>query len=139
MAEGLKRILAMRTSLFFLLVLVPISLSGCSTCGPGTAEKASHFLQKQQVTTTTNDTYPRKNPQKIALYNKDQQPHMAYKIIGKATVSKTNLMGVKREETTLHEMMKNLAASIGGDGLIDVNHQEDSIEANVIAFQKILI
>jgi len=36
-------------------------------------------------------------------------------------------------------MIKKLAASIGGDGLIDIQNNEKELQANVIAYQKILI
>jgi len=99
---------------------------------------ASNFLQRQHVTKMTDEAFPIKSTQTISLYT-NNSPLLAYKIIGKARVSKFNLFGKKRQEDTLHEMIKKLAASIGGDGLINIQNNEKELQANVIAYQKILI
>jgi len=114
-------------------------LISCTTSSQSPTQFASNLINKQTVTKNTNQTYPAKNPQKVALYINETTPHTAYRIIGAASVSKYNLLGMKREESTMHEMMKQLAASVGGDGLINFNSDETRLHANVIAFQKILI
>jgi hypothetical protein len=120
-------------------VIVALLLTGCTTSRPYPHQMASNFIQRQSVETTTSQNYSPKNPQKIAMYNQYKSPHTAYRVIGVAKVSKYNLLGVQRKEDTMHDMMKKLAASIGGDGLIDLSTEKDGIKANVIAFQKILI
>lgn len=118
-------------------------ITGCSTCcstgGKSPKQLASNFINRQDIVKTTQEIYPEKNPKTVALYTSDQSPHAAYRVIGIATVSKYNLFGVHRDESILHSMMQNLAASIGGDGLININANERNIQASVIAFQKILI
>ena len=121
-----------------MVVLIALLIGGCST-GRSTTQVASNFINKQQVVMLIKDTYPPKNPRLITLYANDQSPHTAYRVIGIATVSKHNLLGMERREPLLKNMMKNLAASVGGDGLIEVKNKNDTIEAQVIQFQKILI
>jgi hypothetical protein len=129
----------MNMSCRIITVIVALLLAGCTTCRPYPHQVASNFIQRQSVETTTSQNYSPKNPQKIAMYTEEKTPHTAYRVIGVAKVSKYNLLGMQRKEDTMHDMMKRLAASIGGDGLIDLSTEKDGIKANVIAFQKILI
>ena len=118
--------------------LVALMLGGCGTTHQSPTQMANNLLNKQTVVATSTPL-PAKNPNHVAIYTNDKTPRTAYRVIGVATVSKTNLLGMLREEATMHSMMKTLAASIGGDGVMDITHSQDSIKANVIAFQKILI
>jgi hypothetical protein len=130
----------MRPSYSFLTTLaLAFLLESCSTPGQSTPQVASNFIHRQHVVTTTKETYPPKNPQIVALYINDKGPHAPYRVIGVATISKRNLFGIERQDATLHEMMKKLAASVGGDGLINVSSNNESMQANIIAFQKIMI
>lgn len=75
----------------------------------------------------------RKNPINVAVYT-HKNPDKPYVIIGKEIISKYNLGGIKRQEASLHDTMRNLAASIGGDAVINVEHHNDKIIATVIAY-----
>lgn len=130
----------MRTSNQILVTIAFAFLLGsCSSTGQSPTQLASNFIYQQKIVPTTKNTYPAKNPQKITLYTNEQKPLTPYRIIGVATVAKHNLIGMQREEATLNDMIKNLAASMGGDGLINVSTNEEFMEANIIQFQKILI
>ena len=122
---------------FLVLVLATISVCSCSHQTPNQPNLGRSIIHRDIVTSLSNENYPIKNPQKIFLFTSKEPPHAAYRIIGKAKVSKYDGFGVARKD--LHDRIKKLAASIGGDGLIDYQNNVDSIEANVIAFQKILI
>ncbi|OGT37536.1 MAG: hypothetical protein A3F11_02650 [Gammaproteobacteria bacterium RIFCSPHIGHO2_12_FULL_37_14] len=113
-------------------------LMSCST-GKTPTQVASNFINRQSIVHTTRDTYPAKNPQQVALYAGDKTPHTAYRVIGIAKISRYNLLGLKRQDIALENMMKSLAASIGGDGVIDIATNNDSMQANIIQFQRILI
>jgi hypothetical protein len=130
----------MKGSLLFTNLLVSLLLlSSCAAQHNSPTALATNFIQRQKIIATTPESYPSKQAKAISLYTKDKNPHKAYKIIGVASVSKFNLLGIKRREDTLTDMIKKLAASIGGDGLIDIQHNDNQIKANVIAYQKILL
>jgi len=100
---------------------------------------AALFSLLLALTACTHQTRPAKNPARVALYQPDQSPHAPYRIIGHARVSRYNLLGTERESVILDDMMKKMAASIGGDGLINIENNDDSVEGHVIAYEKILI
>lgn len=129
----------MRMPNLIIVMAAAILLSSCATTGQSTTRVASNFIQRQHVTTITKDIYPEKNPQMIALFDEEKKPLTPYRVIGKASVSKHNLLGMQRHDKTVDQMMKNLAASVGGDGLININNSEEKMEANIIQFQKIMI
>ena len=121
-------------------VIALATLAGCVCTGQQNPTRmASNFINRESIITTTNESYPNKNPKTVALYTADKSPHTAYRIIGVAKVSKFNLLGAKRNEADMHHQIKALAASIGGDGLINLKDDHESLQANVIAYQKILI
>lgn len=125
--------------IFLLTVSMSLLLQACTTNTHSNPQLATNFLTQQTIVATTDEHYPVKNPQTVAVYTHGQKPAVPYKVIGVAKVAKHNFLGTKREEHVLHSMMKSLAASIGGDAVIDVSANEKHIQANVIAFQKILI
>lgn len=125
-------------SAFVNITIVTLLLTSCSA-QTSSSNFASNIIQGQQIIKTTKQNYPAKTPQTVALYPVDKVPKKAYKVIGVASVSKYNLFGVQREQITLNKMMKQLAASIGGDGLINLNTTDKGMEAKVIAYQRILL
>lgn len=120
---------------YLYITMLSLVLTSCAT---PTVRTANNYLHKQHVTTTGN--YPAKNPEKIALFQPNQSPLSPYKVIGVAKVATHNRLGMQRPTATMHNMMKNLAASIGGDGLINITPTDKGEwEAHVIQYQKILI
>lgn len=114
-------------------------LSACSSSGQSSTQLACNFIQRQHVQITGNQSCAPKNPKHIALFINQDQPIIPYRVIGVATVARHNLIGLNRGDATIHEMMKNLAASIGGDGLMNISKSDDGMQATIIQYQKILI
>lgn len=78
-----------------------------------------------------------KNPVGIQVYASGQRPVRPYKVIGTETVSKYNPAGIKRQTAMIHDVMRNLAASIGGDAVIDVHPEDKSLTGKVIIYQNV--
>jgi len=120
----------MRT--LYLLAIIYIALilplAGCTTT-------------TQPVTSNNTTVYKQhanKDPVNINFLNAEA-PTRPYKILGKTIVSKYNLVGIKRQEATIRDLMRQQAASLGGDALINVKHNDQWIRATVIAYKKILV
>lgn len=120
-------------------ITTTLLLNGCANTHHTPTRAASNLIQRQSVVSMTKEYYPAKNPLTVAVYDDNQSPHTPYRVIGVATISKYNLLGSPRQDTTMNVMMKNLAASMGGDGLINVSENSDAMQAHIIAYQKILI
>lgn len=129
--------------LFSIMTTLGVALlfSGCSSKQSPT-QLATNFVNKQNIIMTNVNDAPRKSSLEsdaIAVFTKEHSPLTPYKIIGFATVSKYNLLGRLRTNYLMQTMMKKLAASVGGDGLINFQQDAQGIQANIIQFQKILI
>ena len=120
------------------LAVAVFLMMGCASNISSHSSKLS--LNNRAHTSTSLEVFPSNNLQKIALYQQgDPPPARPYKIIGTGVVSKYNLLGMKRENNTLHTLLQRLAASAGGDAVINVQHDDKTVKGNIITFQRILL
>lgn len=110
----------------------------CSTLISCTTTSKTH--QTSIKTQTTSQTIiplqkKKKDPIEVSFYSSQKNFNSPYKVIGEAIVSKYNLRGIKRQNATIHEAMRTLAASMGGDAVIEVKHTEMAVIGKVIAYQ----
>jgi hypothetical protein len=110
----------MRTLYLLVVINVALILSACTSNEAVTNYKPA-----------PND--PRQDPIKIS-YNKP--PSQPYQVIGLASVSKYNDEGIKRQEATVRDLMREQAASLHGDAIIDVKNVDQSVTATVIAYKQ---
>ena len=69
----------------------------------------------------------------------NENPNHPYQIVGQAKVSKYNVAGVKRQAATVHDIMRELAASLDGDAIINIKHDDRTVTATVISYKKIMM
>lgn len=123
-----------------IIIVFGLLLNSCYSTVPScTQQVASNFLYREKVVATTKQMYRPKNPKYVTLYSKEQKLLTPYRVIGIATISKYNLLGKKRPQETLDDMLKNLAASLGGDALINVTNKGDSIQGHIIQFRRVFL
>lgn len=116
----------MKALYLLIIIYIAIVATGCSSLSTGTLPSPSN------KTSSTPPT-PQKNPLNVALYL-HETPQQPFVVIGHETISKYNLGGIKRQEAYLHDTMRNLAASVGGDAVMNVKHDNNNITATIIAF-----
>ncbi len=126
----------MRISKLLVVSFVCGSLLGCS----------SNMNSVQPVNTQTQNinkaTQPlpkcnkKKNPMEVSFYSNGKMPNNPYTVLGQATVSKYNLVGIKRQDATIHDAMRTMAASMGGDAIIDVKKDYHSVSGTVIMYHQ---
>lgn len=80
-------------------------------------------------------SHSKKNLRTISFYTKGK-PNVPYEIIGEENISKFNLGGNKRQEAYIRKGMRELAAAMGGDAVIDIKRNTNSITGTVVAYQR---
>lgn len=108
------------------LTLFCLVLWGCTT-----VEKTIPPVNKPMPTKPSQ-----KNPMNVTLFTNGKKPTAPFKIIGTETVSKYNFVGIKRQEAHIRDVMRNLAANLGGDAVINISHQDKNIVGTVIALEE---
>jgi uncharacterized protein YceK len=115
------------------VINVALIMSGCAT-------NISHqtLEPEQQTTVAPAKCHVHKDPLNVSVITKEK-PARPYTVIGKARVSKYNVAGNKRQEATMRDIMRQLAASLNGDAVIEVQNREKEITATVITYQPIIV
>ncbi len=128
----------MRISNWFVVSCVCYSLLGCSSIN---AVHPTNNATQNATQNTTDVRAPlpqcpkKKNPMEVSFYSPGKMPNIPYAVIGLARVSKYNRVGVKRQDAIIHDAMRTVAASMGGDAIIDVMGTNKSMVGKVIAYQ----
>jgi hypothetical protein len=116
----------MRILYLLSLIYVGLALTSCAT----------DFTSKQLTNPTKPaPSHPKKSPLTVSFYTKTQ-PKVPYEIIGEESISKFKLGNSKRQEAHIHDGMRELAAAMGGDAVINIKHNTSSITGTVVAYQK---
>ncbi len=74
-----------------------------------------------------------KNPIDVSFLN-GLNPNLPYSVVGNATVSQYNIAGNKRQEAIIHDAMRSAAASMGGDAIINIKRNDNTVSGTVIAY-----
>jgi len=80
---------------------------------------------------TTGTQYPASNPGKIVIYQTDK-PKKYFSEIGRVSIDKFNNFGIPRSGDEVHKLLKEKAASIGGDAIIAISEDFGSISGVVV-------
>lgn len=123
----------MRILYLLIAVYTGLFLSACSIIASSHDQTANR--QNATPATAKQAAIKLKNPLTVAVYTKKQPLPVPYTILGKATISKYNLGGIKRQEAYIHDAMRTLAASMGGDAVINLNKDNKTVTGTVIAYQ----
>lgn len=122
----------MRILYLLIAVYTGLFLSACSTANQ--SDPAAN-TENAAVGTTREAAIKLKDPLLVTVYTQKQPPPTSYAILGQATISKYNLRGIKRQEAYIHDAMRTLAASMGGDAVINLNKNDKTVTGTVIAYQ----
>lgn len=119
----------MRILYLLSLIYIAFALTSCTT-------NQSDPRIFQPVTTRPIEPathHQKKNPLTVSFFTKGQ-PNVPYKIVGQESISKYNLGGNKRQEANIRDGMRELAAAMGGDAVIDIKHDSKTITGTVVAY-----
>jgi hypothetical protein len=122
---------AMRILYPVIVIYIVSALSGCSTfCSTDYSHKNTAVITNKEADSTK---HPPKDPAMVTLY-KQGNPQSHYKVIGKGIISKYNLGGIKRQEGLIHDALRDIAASMGGDAVIDIKKDDRHVIGTVITY-----
>lgn len=123
----------MRILYLLTIIYISLSLTSCTSVehpAPNPVQKTIPKHQLKKAPCADN-----KSPIAVSFYTKTR-PKSEYIILGQETISKFNDRGYKRQEAFIRDGMRELAAGMGGDAIIDIKHDAKTISATVIAFKK---
>lgn len=122
----------MKASYLFVVALC-FALASCSSIN---AEQPTNSQAQNAVKNTPpiQKCKKKKNPMDVSFYTREMIPP-SYKVVGKASVSQYNAGGSKRAEAMIHDAMGNVAASMGGDAIINIKRNDKIVTGTVIAYQ----
>lgn len=130
----------MRKSLFLYVLCFAFALTGCTTTTAPSHQHAKKSIQHGE--TLISFVTPKHKPKAgttVAFFPEESHLKRPYRIIGKETVSRYNFIGLERQTKTVNEIMKSLAASMGGDAVINVTADKQKVEGTVISYEKVLL
>jgi hypothetical protein len=124
-----------------IIVAVLLQLTACATHKKSSShhQASGNMFSRETVVLTTKHHYAAKNPNAVVFYTNGKRPDAAYRVIGIVTVYKRSLLGASRDASEVRHMVRTLAASIGGEGLINIKDTDRAFQGHVIVFQKITI
>jgi hypothetical protein len=122
----------MRILYLFTVIYAALILTGC---GRSVQNPPAVVISEQKTTITPPCSKRHRSLQQVSLITKPIV-NRPYKVLGIATVSKYNVAGFKRQEATIRDIMREFAASMGGDALINIKTDEKTISGTIIAYQE---
>ena len=127
----------MKTLYLLGVIYIALITQGCaSTDG---LKSSSKPISPTEQTLQAPKSQHLKDPIKVSFLPPEKKLGLPYQVLGKAKVSKYNLVGVKRQEATIRDIMRQLAASVNGDAVIDLKHEQASVTATFIASNHVVV
>lgn len=114
--------LIMRNKTFFSLLLVGFLLVSC---------------ESYRVTPLSGPTYPPTNPESVEIFISDipTREYMEIGTVSVRTIVSHVLIATTRSPEKANQLMKEQAASIGGNAVINYREEEQQIKGTVIRYK----
>jgi hypothetical protein len=128
----------MRTLYLLIVIYVALIVSGCSvtrTPVPPTTYTKTNYSTDEYA---APKCHHHKDPVNVSFLNHNI-PNRPYKVLGVAEVYKFNTEGIRRQDAIIRDLLREQAASLDGDAIIDIKNDGKKITATVIAFKKVLV
>lgn len=130
----------MRKSFVLCAFCFAFALTGCATTTTSRSHHAKNGLKQGEVRIAYLTSHHKpKSKHGVAFYTKPSHIKHPYRIIGKETISRYNFIGLERQGRTIDELLRNWAASMGGDAVINITADKQKIEGTVISFEKVML
>ena len=88
----------------------------------------------ERVMNTGSTSHAATDPQAVKIFQ-SEKPVVPYEEIGRVSVDKYNNMAISRSGDEINRLLREKAASIGGDAIIAISEDMGSISGVVIKFK----
>lgn len=119
---------AMKSLYLVIVIYIVFALAGCAPVSPEPPCCFKPYIPSTQA------KRKHKDPIAVSVFSKGTLPNKPFVVIGEETVSEYNIAGIKRQEGNIHDTLRKLAASMGGDAVIDVSNDKKAISGKVISY-----
>lgn len=132
----------MKRLYLLMAIFIAFTLSSCASTTNTEAStpdcKTCNQNKPQKVHKKTNKSIScsMKNPISVQVYASGAKLNHPYVVLGKESISKFNAGGIKRQDACIHDALRNLAASLGGDAVINVTRDDTHVTGTIVAFEK---
>lgn len=109
----------MTSSKLIISSLLSIALSSCATVSENNSKPPQY---KMTV------------PTAVSLFTRHPNLSQHYTVIGTATVSRLNQVGIKRQKAIINDHLREIAAEMGGDAIINLSSTPQNVSGLVIVF-----
>lgn len=86
----------------------------------------------ERVMTTDSKQLPPTDPDAVTIYLSNKKPPYPYEAIGRVSVDKRSLIGLSRSGDEIYKNLREKAASIGGDAVINITEDSGSMSGVVV-------
>lgn len=112
------------------LVVSALSLNGCAT------SDIKNIVSNGNAMSISNNKLNQISPSQVRLfYTKNEIPHH-YNIIGRISAENYNIVGIEHTQESIANELKKQAASIGANGVININSGLTQTTADAILIKK---
>lgn len=124
----------MRLSPALIVSYVCLALAGCSTIHSTRPATTPVPVAKTTSVNAKCKCHKKTNPLAVSLYPRAIDLNVRYTVLGEAKVSRYNMGGLKRQDAIIHDVMRTVAASMGGDAIVDIKGTGDMVSGKVIKY-----
>lgn len=92
-----------------------VILAGCST------SDMQNIVSNGNAMSTTDKGLSATTPNKVQLFYTKQNTPKHYTVVGRVSAENYNVIGIEHTQIAIAQELKNQAASIGANGVININ------------------
>jgi hypothetical protein len=112
----------------FVLICTCLLICGCSTTKTSKQTQKPKPIKTKQI---KQAHFSPVLPESITLLN-TEPPTTKYKVIGQVAVNRYNKVGVKRQKAIINDLIRNKAASLGGDAVVNIHKNSNLTTGEVV-------
>ncbi|MBU0455746.1 MAG: hypothetical protein ABIH77_06150 [Pseudomonadota bacterium] len=115
------------------IVFLSLLLSACSST-TNVAQHTEDFVAGKHIEKKTCTAYAPVIPESVEL-TKASKLNKKYQVLGMLSINRYNLVGTKRQEANIEDIMKACAGKIGGNAVIHIRYSNKTATGTIVRFE----